>query len=201
MDYAVIGGAGGATVIYATNALNRGEATCIHPKVEAFLRGSRIQRVFTGHVPHGDCPTVVRHPKSGLIFVTADTSYSDPAAPKNPGNPADSRGSCAASIVGICGDMVELRGVLADGKGHCCQLRSDPSRDRVPDALVGRKLSNGGWVKSLSEGQVYVASAQGFQVTGQRLTTAEAHAALLPEHSLSPQLAAKLKKGNFKSSS
>lgn len=31
-------------------------------------------KVFSGHQPHGESPTVVRHVRSGLLVVTADTS-------------------------------------------------------------------------------------------------------------------------------
>lgn len=31
-------------------------------------------QVFSGHQPHGESPTVVRHTRSGLLVVTADTS-------------------------------------------------------------------------------------------------------------------------------
>ena len=31
--------------------------------------------VFSGHQPHGESPTVVRHVRSGLLVITADTSW------------------------------------------------------------------------------------------------------------------------------
>ena len=36
-------------------------------EVQDFLQKSGIDRVLSGHQPHGQTPTVVRHPHTGLL--------------------------------------------------------------------------------------------------------------------------------------
>jgi len=120
--------------------------------VERFLLDSGIRRVFSGHQPHGESPTVVRQDRTGLhqsslLFLTCDTSRSDAAAFKLL-NTADYRGR-AVSIVRTQGPYVEIEGVLKDGAAHGCKLHIDPLHDELPDALVGRQLVNGSWVKTV----------------------------------------------------
>ena len=48
--------------------------TYCHIAVSFPCRGLVGAQVFSGHQPHGESPTVVRHVRSGLLVVTADTS-------------------------------------------------------------------------------------------------------------------------------
>lgn len=115
--------------------------------VQDFLQRSGIDRVCSGHQPHGQTPTIVRHPRTGLLVITADTSRSDSRASKI-FNPADNRGSVYSSVL-LSKEAVEIRGELADGREHQCSVYRDPSKDKLPDALVGRQLTDGSWVKTI----------------------------------------------------
>mmetsp|Transcript_54216 Transcript_54216/g.129191 ORF Transcript_54216/g.129191 Transcript_54216/m.129191 type:complete len:945 (+) Transcript_54216:92-2926(+) len=135
-----------ATICYY-NPFASGNPQLRSAKVEDYLTESGINRVLSGHQPHGQSPTVVRHPRTGLLCVTADTSYSDPAAEKL-FNKANMRGH-VVSLVRIHKDTVHISGVLADGTEHECNLRSDPDDDEMPDGLVGRQLTDNSWVKTV----------------------------------------------------
>ena len=78
--------------------------------VQDFLKRSHIDRVCSGHQPHGQTPTVVRHPRTGLLVITADTSRSDAKASKI-FNPADNRGMVYSSVW-LRRDSVEIEGPL-----------------------------------------------------------------------------------------
>jgi len=160
IDYGVPAGSGGITVVYH-NPLSRGSAQECSPAVESFLVNSKISRVFSGHQPHGESPSIVRQPRSGILFLTCDTSYSAPKAPTDAAptferssltfkewvvsEHADNRGQ-AVTMVRIEGDAVCVEGRLSDGSKHRCVLHDDPSQDEFPDALVGRQLESGAWV-------------------------------------------------------
>ncbi|CAK9018083.1 unnamed protein product [Durusdinium trenchii] len=139
-------GAGKKTVIYH-NPFEDGNPTLRSLEVQNFLKGSGIDRVVSGHQPHGQTPTVVRHPKTGLLMITADTSRSDNKASKI-FNPADNRGIVYSSVR-LLPETVEIEGQLADGRYHRCSVHRNPSKDRLPDALVGRQLTDGSWVKTI----------------------------------------------------
>ena len=81
--------------------------------VQDFLKSSRIDRVCSGHQPHGQTPTVVRHPRTGLLVITADTSRSDAKASKI-FNPADNRGMVYSSVW-LRRDTVEIEGPAVAG--------------------------------------------------------------------------------------
>ena len=138
-------------------------------EVQNFLHKSGIDRVVSGHQPHGQTPTVVRHPHTDLLVITADTSRSDPKASKI-FNPADNRGM-VYSAVRLRRDSVEIEGQLADGRYHGCVVHRDPEKDKLPDALVGRQLTDGSWVKTIVRSEedprrklVQTALGKGFSV-------------------------------------
>jgi hypothetical protein len=150
------------SIIYH-NPFDNGNAQLCSAGVEESLLKSGIRRVFSGHQPHGQSPSVVRQPQSGLLFVMADSSYSDMKASKLE-NAANNRG-IAVSVVKTCGDKVTIRGQLADGTNHGCELRLDPRLDRLPDALVGRQLQDGSWCKTvLADGSVCTVRGEGFKL-------------------------------------
>eukprot|EP00747_Dinoflagellata_sp_TGD_P149343 gnl/TRDRNA2_/TRDRNA2_177002_c1_seq1.p1 gnl/TRDRNA2_/TRDRNA2_177002_c1~~gnl/TRDRNA2_/TRDRNA2_177002_c1_seq1.p1 ORF type:complete len:537 (+),score=101.95 gnl/TRDRNA2_/TRDRNA2_177002_c1_seq1:94-1611(+) len=173
------------SVIYHNPFVN-GNAVVLPSAVENFLLASGISRVFTGHQPHGQSPSIVRQPESGILCLACDTSYSDMKAPKD-NNPADNRGK-AVTVVRAEGDKVHLEGVVADGSSHHFTLHCDPVKDEYPFALVGRQLQDGSWVKSLTEvdGKVGVRAVlgEGFKLTPKVLPASEATAQLKSEHAL-----------------
>eukprot|EP00961_Rhodomonas_salina_P113383 1525279-Rhodomonas_salina.1 len=73
MDYALHCGNGGKTVICSSH-LKDGNATPVPVDVQRYLLKGNIERLVVGHVPHGDCPTVIR--SGDVAVVMADTSYS-----------------------------------------------------------------------------------------------------------------------------
>ncbi|CAE7218462.1 unnamed protein product, partial [Symbiodinium microadriaticum] len=167
IDYGSPGGADSKTIVYH-NPFNNGNPAQRSAEVEGFLVKSGIRRVFSGHQPHGESPTVVRHVRSGLLVVTADTSYSNMSALKL-FNQANNRGE-VVTTVRLAGEEVHLEGVLRDGTKHKCTLHCDPMKDEMPDALVGCQLNDGSWVKTvLEDGRVLAALGKRFQVSVQAM--------------------------------
>lgn len=184
---------GKSTVVYV-NPFEDGNPVLRSEKVRQFLRQSSINRVVSGHQPHGQAPAVVRHPDTDLLCISADTSRSDGSASKL-FNPADNRGS-AISIVRIQGTAVIIEGQLADGRKHRCQIHTDSAQDAMPDALVGRQLDDGSWVKTVfkpddassSEGPLLLtALGKGFTV----------NVADIPVHTVCLQLREEFRKDKF----
>jgi len=147
--YGTPGYHGNATVVYF-NPFKDGNPQLLPSHVEDYLKNNGIKRIISGHQPHGQSPTVVRHPRTGLLTVTADTSYSNPAAEKL-FNEANNRGA-VTSIVRLEGDWLEIAGTLSDGKRHRCRLHTKDEMCQMPDWLVGRQQSDGSWIKTVLEG-------------------------------------------------
>jgi hypothetical protein len=121
MDYGVPGGFGGEGVVYATN-LDNGNAAPVPAAVRVYLQASGVSSVVAGHVPHGDCPTVIR---TGAVRVlTADTSYSDMRAP-------DRRGRAVSEVLLYADGRACVHGILADGRAIEYLL---PAQDTDADA-------------------------------------------------------------------
>lgn len=167
IDYGSPGGANNTSIVYH-NPFNNGNPQQLSNRVEDFLAKSGIRRVFSGHQPHGESPTVVRHVRSGLLVITADTSYSNMSALKL-FNQANNRGEVVTNVR-LRGDRVQLEGVLRDGSQHGCQLHCNPAQGKMPDALVGCQLNDGSWVKTvLEDGRVLAALGKRFQVSVQSM--------------------------------
>lgn len=147
--YGTPGWPDGATIVYYNPFLD-GNPQPLPEQTERYLDSARIRRVLSGHQPHGQTPTVVRHPTTGMLRVTGDTSYSAPSADKL-FNPANMRGG-AVSIIRIQGEALRIHGVLADGRQHGFTLQRDATKDIMPDSLVGRQLSDGSWLKTVLRG-------------------------------------------------
>lgn len=158
-----------STVIYNDGLISGGSSVVTTPGTSAFLRANGVRRVFSGHRPHGDAPAVVRARDKSLVMMCCDTSYSDVKAKKF-ANPAENRGEAWASVK-VTSASTTVTGVLADGTQHGYVLPVDPSvNGERADALVGSRLSNGSWVKSVlrsgkSEGNLLVALGKGTTVT------------------------------------
>jgi len=174
LDYGVPNGFHGATVVYATN-LDNGNAVHIKPAVAAFLARSNVHSVVNGHVPHGDCPLVIRTQAQRVI--TADTSYSDMAQPDNRG--------CAVSEVVLHADgHAHVHGVLKDGRAIEYRLAPPQQRDAEAttttttdamfDPYIGKPLKDNSWVKAKLKGQdtYIVCRGEGFQLHVRELALA-----------------------------
>jgi len=144
IDYGVPKGFDAKSVTY-NNPFANGNSQLVTPAVEEIFQKWNIRRVLSGHQPHGQSPTVVRHPQSGLLRITADTSYSCMQATKL-FNKSENRGDII-SLVQLQGDLTRIWGTMADCK-HDTLLHSRQQEDDMPDALVGRQLKSGAWVKA-----------------------------------------------------
>lgn len=169
-------GAGAQTVVY-NNPFVNGNPVQRVPEVQEYLRAGGIRRLVSGHQPHGQSPTVVRHSLTGLVAVTGDTSRSDNEACKL-ANPADNRGY-AVSIISIRGPRLTIDGILTSGQVHGCTLHIDPNEDDVADSFVGRQLDNGSWVKTVlrerthRRQRVVAALGKGFEIFTEELNLRE----------------------------
>lgn len=174
-------GFGNLTVIYH-NPFVDGNPVQQSSSVRKFLQESGINRVLSGHQPHGQSPTVVRHPDTNLLVITCDTSRSDSRGSKL-FNPANNRG-LAVSVVSIQGESVCIEGKLADDTEHRCTLHTDPDKDTMPDALVGRQLENNAWVKAVVKDREIVITAlgKGFRVDVERMHMQRASLKLREEY-------------------
>ena len=132
--------------------------------VAEWLRASGIRRVCVGHKPSGDSPAVLSSDYTGVEIISADTSYSDPAA--GPTADGDAPRGCAVACVTLRGasaevNHAEISGVLKDGRRHEVALRtlkqgtveignrhllSGPNHDGDPHA--GLELDDEWWVKA-----------------------------------------------------
>ena len=172
MDYGVPGGFGGAGVVYASNLVN-GNAAPIPDAVRTYLAASGVTSVVAGHVPHGDCPTVIRTGQTRVI--TADTSYSDMKAP-------DNRGAAVSEVLLLGTGAAVVHGVLADGRAIEYRLPApdaDTSTadddDDAPDPWVGRLFQDGYFVKARlqADGAYIVCKGQGFRLDVRQVTEAD----------------------------
>ena len=130
----------------------------LDPAPAAWLRRHGVRRVVVGHKPTGDCPAVLSSAYTGVEIVAVDTSFSDrkdldAGADKKFG---DNRGQ-AIAMVEIAGEnssqnWLETFGVLACGTEYFNRypiLGDAPDRD-IGDPHLGRRLSDGWWVKARS---------------------------------------------------
>jgi len=180
IDYGVPGGADDKGIVYH-NPFHHGNPQTLSEGVERFLERSGIRRVLSGHQPHGESPTVVRHLRSGLLVITCDTSFSNMGALKL-FNTANNRGD-VVTMVRLEGARVNIEGVLKDGQKHGCTLHVDPDEDIMPYALVGRQLNDGSWVKTVLEnGRVLAALGRRFLVSCQAMHPSKACFLLKPEY-------------------
>mmetsp|Transcript_72919 Transcript_72919/g.201255 ORF Transcript_72919/g.201255 Transcript_72919/m.201255 type:complete len:488 (-) Transcript_72919:78-1541(-) len=56
-----------------------------------------------------------------------------------------------ASVVRVEGDLLVVKGVLADGSAHGFTLNTNQDSDELPHALVGRQLTDGSWIKTVKQ--------------------------------------------------
>eukprot|EP00298_Acanthocystis_sp_HF-20_P029455 c8338_g1_i1.p1 GENE.c8338_g1_i1~~c8338_g1_i1.p1 ORF type:complete len:532 (-),score=218.19 c8338_g1_i1:31-1626(-) len=166
MDYGVPNGAKGKTVVYA-NWLADGNCKPVDQDVEQWLQRGGIKAVFTGHQPHGTCPSVI-HTPNGLQVFMCDTSYSGLATAKNTLEPANTRGIAYSNVL-IAKDFVKVDGVLADGSKHGFSLSRSSiisPKERRGQNLLGTRLAEDYWVKTyLPQQNIFVvAKGKGFSL-------------------------------------
>ncbi len=186
-DYGVPGGArgGGGTVICA-GYLENGNCKLPEGRVVDALCKNKIKRVFCGHQPQGEFPSVMRakgSPGNVVLFVLADTSYSHFGFGE--GN-TDNRGDLTCRVsAGL--DWIELnggwgegldgekkfgaivRGEKGDGIGELVGRQlggGEDLKELAATAGVGEELADGGWVKGIvwqTEGKValYIMKGKG----------------------------------------
>jgi len=158
---------GCGTVIYNTFAVNGNCAVPDH-RTREYLANAGIQRVFTGHQPVGDAPSVIAI--DGLAIFMCDTSYSDTQANKTR-NPANNRGVAFSNVV-LTSQTTTVTGILANGDAHGFTLSEYAI---LPDTLVGEELVDESWVKTVvveEDGtrQLLVAKGEGWQVLTRRMS-------------------------------
>merc|ERR1740121_2441112 len=117
--------------------------------VEEYLNEAGVRRVVSSGDPSGQLPTIVRHPNSGLLWLTCDLSNSDRQASKL-FNPASSRSNCFA-IVTCQGQYLSVEGESNKGSTYGFKLHNDPDKDQNPFWLVGRQLTSGAWVQAVKD--------------------------------------------------
>eukprot|EP00927_Polykrikos_kofoidii_P003908 TRINITY_DN11567_c0_g1_i1.p1 TRINITY_DN11567_c0_g1~~TRINITY_DN11567_c0_g1_i1.p1 ORF type:complete len:702 (-),score=136.39 TRINITY_DN11567_c0_g1_i1:123-2228(-) len=153
-------------LVITEKTLDHGNCVPVDAGVAAYMVQNRIRRIFTGHTPHGQSPGVVREPSTGVTLLCADTSYSNPEA-ENSENPLDKRGA-AVSVVRITAGTTIVDGVLADGvTPHGYVLRAaaaEWSCEEPAAALVGRRLVDGSWGKTVVDGQLQTQHGEGFKL-------------------------------------
>eukprot|EP00927_Polykrikos_kofoidii_P043351 TRINITY_DN37412_c0_g1_i1.p1 TRINITY_DN37412_c0_g1~~TRINITY_DN37412_c0_g1_i1.p1 ORF type:complete len:1126 (+),score=182.88 TRINITY_DN37412_c0_g1_i1:115-3378(+) len=187
MDYGLPNGAGGATIVCKSRSVDGDEQFCC-VAVEEFLLRSGITHVFCGCQP--DCPSIVRHPRSGILIMSGNAPNSNAEAPKE--------GSAATNLVRavtvprIQNGVLHISGQLGDGSKHRCALHRDHRSDRLLDVLVGRRLKDDSWVETvLDDGRLCCVQAK----DNLRCTTFrsawEVDAMLSPSFELSAEVVAK----------
>ena len=137
LDYVVPGGSSGKTVICCGAFFSNGNSKAPNVEVERWCNKNGVRRIFSGHVPHGDSPCVIK--REELTVFTCDTSFSDVAADDNRGK--------AVSVTTVCKSFTEVRGVLKDGTVNEFVINIDNSRNDLPYSLVGLQVMDDSWVK------------------------------------------------------
>jgi len=74
-----------------------------------YLKEQNVTHVVVGHTPHGNAPTVIRHPPDGVVVIMADTSFSHNAADRY--YKGDNRG---VAVCDIC--------IKTTGEGTDCEV-------------------------------------------------------------------------------
>jgi hypothetical protein len=122
MDYGVPGGAEGKAVVHSSwlDVEHRPDPAAVGSgRVSAMITNAGIARVVTGHVPHGDCPTMLRggggdgDDNDSFAVLMCDTTYCA-------GTPGDwhSRGDTAVEVLVESGEAVNPK----RGKASSCRI-------------------------------------------------------------------------------
>jgi len=159
LNYGVPGGNSSRTVMY-NNHLHNGNCTPPDPEVVAYCFNNSISRIFVGHQPHGECPSVIR--EKDLTIFLCDTSYSDLTASKTNGNVSNNRGGCYSNIQ-IGRSWTHVKGVIKNGEKLEYLLQVDAGDNCAECGVIGKMLKGGGWVKGLvADGRIMTAKGVGY---------------------------------------
>mmetsp|Transcript_41154 Transcript_41154/g.103771 ORF Transcript_41154/g.103771 Transcript_41154/m.103771 type:complete len:472 (+) Transcript_41154:90-1505(+) len=178
LDYVVPRGGHDRTIVYADYTVD-GNATPLDSSVVAYLQQNSVSVVVSGHKPHGDCPTVIRHSLENgdsVIAITCDTSYSKFSSP-------DRRGNVFAAVECHFGH-VEVHGELLSGVTHRYQLHWKKDAEFEPFSLIGRQLQDDSWVKTVlmkdppDQPVVLAGKGEGFKMNIRELGVDETRAQL-----------------------
>eukprot|EP00035_Acanthoeca_spectabilis_P030059 m.7658 g.7658 ORF g.7658 m.7658 type:complete len:2009 (-) comp3982_c0_seq1:1786-7812(-) len=135
----------GRTSVYSDGFCARGSLQRTNEKVAQFVMQCGISRIFVGHAPQGDCPSVIRN-ECGLTVMMCDTMYSNPKF-----TTWDTRGATAA-YVSFDAEKTEVRGTQLDGTRYEYTLRKD-GKDPSPFQYIGEELQGdaaGFWVRAVT---------------------------------------------------
>lgn len=148
LDYVVPWAAGHKfnerSTVYSNGFCARGALKPTDTRVTSFVQRSDIARIFVGHAPQGDCPSVIRN-SCGVTVFMCDTMYSNPDF-----KDWDTRGD-AAAYVHINAVGTAVGGTQLDSSKYQYTLRSDGC-DEVPICYVGQELQGeevGAWVRGV----------------------------------------------------
>lgn len=129
------------------------------PIPATWLLDHDIQRIVVGHKPAGDCPAVLSSDYVGVEIVSVDTSYAGRKGIATLSKFGNARGN-AISIVEITGPSpfctrLETSGVVADGTEYnnkfpllSTSCSNNNVADEVGDPYLGKKLTDGWWIKA-----------------------------------------------------
>lgn len=165
--------------------LKNGNGAPLDEDVEEYLARNGINRIFAGHQPQGQSPGVVRNPRSGILLIVADTTFSDVQADKSR-NPADTRGG-AVSVVRANKTATTITGVLADGTEHGFTLNSNWDEDTPVARLIGRQFCDSSWGRTVVAGQLQTCRGEGFKLHHALVDPAEAETILADPYASSMQ--------------
>eukprot|EP00288_Rhodomonas_lens_P010474 CAMPEP_0177724738 /NCGR_PEP_ID=MMETSP0484_2-20121128/18884_1 /TAXON_ID=354590 /ORGANISM="Rhodomonas lens, Strain RHODO" /LENGTH=583 /DNA_ID=CAMNT_0019237217 /DNA_START=36 /DNA_END=1787 /DNA_ORIENTATION=+ len=182
--------------VICTSPLEKGNAALLTDTVTDFLAKSNIFNVVVGHIPHGDCPTVIRTGEA--ILVMGDTSYSDmghKTTRKVNGTDqtwVDNRGGAVSEILVWFDGRLEVHGYRKDkAAGEVENQIEYQLRYEQADKYVGRKVKDGDmkdyWVKArYKDGRYCLCLGQGFKLS-YATKTEEEMAALVWDEKTEPK--------------
>lgn len=132
-----------------------------------------IRRIVVGHKPTGDCPAVLSPAYTGVEVCAVDTSFarrSDISTDKMCDRFGKNRGD-AMSVVEIAGrdphnNCLEVFGTLADGREYFSKHPhiGDNKDVETGDPNLGKRTSDGWWVKASAAGHYHASRGSGRNV-------------------------------------
>eukprot|EP00930_Biecheleria_cincta_P020450 TRINITY_DN15391_c0_g1_i1.p1 TRINITY_DN15391_c0_g1~~TRINITY_DN15391_c0_g1_i1.p1 ORF type:complete len:891 (+),score=144.56 TRINITY_DN15391_c0_g1_i1:586-3258(+) len=192
--------------VMVESLLQEGMPTHPDPRVEQYLSSRGVCRVICGHKPCGDSPFVVKG--SHVEFLHCDTTFSDASAPDKRGSvvaAVEVEGDAFQNYVSVSGVLRDgtpynyALPSVASADTNCeeppAKLARESERevldapDALPDQvrsiadcdrLIGRRTSDGWWVKArLADASYHMASGRAGDrnVSYKRVTYNEAQAA------------------------
>jgi len=150
------------TLYRYNNHIENGNCEHVTKAVGDYLFMNGVSRLFVGHQPHGDCPSVICSDNNKLTIFMNDTSYSDMTALKE-SNPANNRGSCYSNVT-IAQSWTHVSGVVKSGKRNDYLNHVDFESNSKVVKMIGKRLEDGSWVKGIVEDKIVVCKGEGFRL-------------------------------------